>query len=237
MTESNFMSKAKKQKKYGIKISDFIIPIIAVVIFIILIFTVLAPMIGNIEEMLLETEEVRRKQERLEKNVSEVRGLDYMLLQNALGDASKVLPRSLEVAQYAYYVDSLAEEKGLEFRGIKAEDVRLTRLRDIKDIQGVDAPLEYRGSFEDVVDFFDELQSYAPYIISMGDIDFRKTQDVEDEWRFEITVTGYYSTPPTEEINADILVNLPFLPYNRGNEHVTQDFSDKAKRLELESED
>jgi Tfp pilus assembly protein PilO len=230
--------KVKKEKDVGIKIGDFLIPIVSGVIFLILLFFNFIPTVREASSTIEETEKIRQKQQELEERIELVKTLDYVELQNTLTDARRVVPTTLEVAEYAHYVHRLAAEKNLRFVGIKAEDDFTPFLGGIQNIKAVKAPLQYRGSFEDITEFFNELQEYSPYIVSMEEIELRKMQyyvdDEEDEgWMFEITVAGYYFTESdSDALNSRELIRLPFTPYSRNNEEIVQIFQEKAKRLE-----
>ncbi len=232
--------KDKKQKQdVGIKIADFIIPIVSGIIFLLLLFFNFIPTIREASSMIEETEEIRARQKEMEERIELVTSLDYVELQNALRDARRVVPNTLEVGEYAHYVHRLAEEKNLRFVGIKAEDDFSPFLRDIQNIRAVQAPLQYVGSFDNIADFFNELQEYAPYIVSMEEIELRKViyddmdEDEQIYWTFDITVAGYYAPEAAVETQSPReLVQMPFTPYFHNNEETLQVFREKASKLE-----
>ncbi len=228
----------KVQKQARVQITDFVIPIVSGFIFLILLFTLIIPTIGDIRESLDEMDRIEREQEEAKRKLQDLEEIDRIELRNALVEAREVVPYSQEVAEYAYYVDELAQEKDLRFEGMRAQDQFSPGLADIQNIQAVEAPLEYSGTFENVTEFFDRLQIHSPYVISMGEIDFQRIdtldedEDEEDRWSFEITVTGYYSPEQDMPVNVRELIDPPFRPYYANNEEVMKIFRDKAEVLE-----
>jgi Tfp pilus assembly protein PilO len=226
--------KKKINKTAGITLADLMIPIVSGLIFLLILFFVLIPSINSSSEMLTEIERVREDQEVLKRNLEIVESLDFPTLQTDLSNARRVLPKRLEVAQFAYYVDSLAKEKGLDFRELKAGDVTISK-EDIAslDVKGIRVPMGYAGDYEPILDFFDELQTVSPYVISFGHkVDLRKrgTEDENNvEWGLEIDITGYH-VEEGQDLDRGINFSLPIKPYDFDPDMV-EIFSERVNRL------
>lgn len=224
----------KEKKKKNIMILDFIVPFVSGSIFILVLFFVLIPSINNSQEVLVEIERVQEEQKIVERNLELVRGMNFTAVQGDLSNARRILPRSLEVAQFAYYIDSLAQEKGLNFRELKASSVAVSR-DDLPflNLKGIRVPMGYSGDYEPILDFFNELQTVSPYVISFGHkVDLRKSGTEEDDdirWNLEIDVTGYY-VEELETSTHDINLSMPIGPYD-SDPNVVEEFEERIKRL------
>ena len=251
MSKSKEEERKNVEKKSKVQIMDFLVPIISGFIFLILLFALIIPTIQDIRDSFDEIERLQQEQEETKRKINDLNEMDRITLREDFIDAREVVPYSLEVAEYAYYVDELAQEKELKFEEMRAQDQFSPGLGDIQNIQAVDAPLEYAGTFESVTEFFDRLQVHSPYIISMGDIEFERRATLEevegeedtiydehfeeeedDIWDFEITVTGYYAPEQDMPLNVRELTDPPFTPYYAGNEEIMEIFRDKTEVFE-----
>ncbi len=230
------MEKTKEKKKQTTKLTfgDLMIPLVSGLIFILILFFILIPSINNSNDMLLEIEQVQKEQEILKKNLEIAQDLDFATLQTDLSNARKVLPRRLEVAQFAYYIDSLAREKDLHFRELKAGDITIAEEEvSVLDVKGIRVPMEYSGGYNPILDFFNELQLVSPYVISFGhkvELAKRGSEDENNvEWTLEIDVTGYHVE---EDQDSDMSINPlnPIIPYNT-NEDLVEEFAERVERL------
>jgi Tfp pilus assembly protein PilO len=229
-------AKTKKTKLSLSKLNfmDFIIPLVSSMIFLLVIIFVLIPSIQGSRDMSLEIEEVKRDQELLTKNKDLIQAIDFNALQKDLSNAKRILPTKLEVAQFAYYVDSLAEEKGLRFRELKASDITIATEESVMlEMKGIRIPMGYMGDYASIVSFFDELQVASPYVISFGThVELTKSVGAsltDVIWVLEIDVTGYYVEESAEKEDTANLY-LPFLPYDR-HEDMISEFDARVKKL------
>ena len=235
MKEESDKNKTKGRNTTRLTYMDLLIPVVSGVVFILVLFFVLIPSINNSNEVLSEIEQIQNNQEIIERNLTIVRDLDFDELQTNLSNARRVLPRRLEVAQFAYYVNSLSAEKELDFGGLRVHDLRVTT-DSVLEVEGVRATMDYSGDYEDILDFFDELQLVSPYVISFGhrvDLNKRGTEAEGDvRWRLEIDITGYYAAE-RQELEAEINPLVPFRPYN-ANEDIVEEFAERVERLAAE---
>ncbi len=234
MSSEEKARKKSEKAKTRLKLSDFLVPAVSGLIFLLVLFFILIPSIENSSEMLLEIDRVEKDQGILRKNVDMLSGIDFTELQKDLSNSRKVLPRRLEVAQFAYYVDSLAEEKKLQFRELKAGDIAIsTEESSALDVKGIRVPMAYRGDYEPILDFFDELQLVSPYVISFGHkVELNKSffgDDEKAQWSLEIDVTGYYvEEDETSSERLNLLVPVrPYVAY----EETIKEFQERSEKL------
>lgn len=231
---SDTRKKTKKKKSSRLNFADLVIPIISGTIFILVLFFILIPSVNSSRNMLLEIEKIEKEREILKANLTNAQMINFVDLQRDLSNARKVLPRRLEVAQFAYYIDNLAKEKGLDFRGLKAGDIAISD-EDISilDVKGIRVPMGYSGDYNPILDFFNELQLVSPYVISFGHkVELNKLGSESEgnvKWSLEIDVTSYYVE---EDQHLDTVVNFsaPLKPYDTQQEMVDE-FAERVERL------
>lgn len=119
----------------------------------------------------------------------------------------QVIPTRLEVADFVYFVDELAKEKGLKLNEIRASNSDITSQDTAFNMSTVSGPLSYEGNYKDVLSFLEDLQKSSPYIVSVNSIDMSNTSG--KRWSFDITINGYYLS---ESINS-VDPYQPFVPY------------------------
>lgn len=232
--QREFKKEKRDAGKIKLSFADLMIPVVSGLIFILILFFILLPSIGNSSDVLLEIEDVQEEQKMREQNIGVVEGIDFSVLQRDLSNARKVLPTRLEVAQFAYYIDNLAEEKDLEFRELKAGDISISEEEtSILDVKGIRAPMEYSGDYERILDFFNELQTVSPYVISFGHkVELNKSGDDEESvWNLEIDVTGHYVEEESEEVFQRIDFSRPIIPYD-GDQDIVEEFAERIEILE-----
>ncbi len=190
----------QRMKTKRLQLGDIIIPVLVIIILIILSIFVFIPMIQSTIEFRKESKEINEKMGKLEVLEKDMESIDETSLQADLIVAKKVIPESLKVSDFIYYIDDLATEKSLVSKELTASDVKVV-FGDDEDsyIFGVNGPLSYSGDFESILEFLDELQTSSPYIISVEGITLREASD--GGWTLSITVTGYYIPAKIEEVD------------------------------------
>jgi len=227
MNETNDVIK-ERRKKSKLGIDDIIVPILVFIVLILLSVFVFIPMVNSAIGFRRESKEINTQMENLEDLESGLGTLDTTMLQADLIVAKKVIPNTLKVSNFIYYIDSLANEKGLSSTELTASDVKVVTGgdRDNPDYTyAVNGPLAYRGSFEEVLDFLDDLQLASPYIVSLEDISMNGGQT--GIWNLSLTVTGYYIPDEVQDIN----LYLPFSAYTK-YEDTMGVLRQKAEKLE-----
>jgi len=218
----------ERLRKSHLQIGDLVIPVLVFIILILLATFVFIPMINAAINFRNESKEINRKMEILEKLEEGLEGLDNTLLQADLIVAKRVIPNTLKVSSFIYYIDTLANSKNLSSKELTAGDVKILTGgdRDNPDYTyAVNGPLSYTGSFGSILSFLDELQVTSPYIISIENISLRESEN--DMWNVSLTVTGYYI--PDQVQNTDLY--LPFSSYNK-HEETMKILRQKSEKLE-----
>jgi hypothetical protein len=212
-------------------LNDLIVPAMSLLILLLLTTFVYIPSITSAITFRQESEEVTNKIEQLEKLNEKLDQINVSQLQQDLSVARKVIPFSLQVSDFAFYVDNLAKQKNLVFKEILAGDVQVKAPDEESGIdpvvRGVSGPLKYTGTLSDITAFLDQLQNASPFMIAADDIKLRKSVD-SDSWEVALSITGFYineSSIPQPNIYS------PFSEYSQ-NSDVLEIFKDKAQQLE-----
>jgi hypothetical protein len=215
-----------KREKSQLTISDLIIPIAAGIILLLLTLFVFMPMIKTARESRKELKEVNEKIEHLENVQKSLEELDDTQLLNDLVIAKKVIPKVLQVADFVYYIDSLANSMELDTSDVTAGDISVGSPEENAERNlGVNSNLSYTGSYDNVLDFIDEIQDYSPYLVTLKDISLSMGGD--DTWDVDFELTGYYISD--RERNADF--HKPFTKYTNFSD-IMDIFSVKVEKLD-----
>ncbi len=219
---------SEKMNKTKLNISDIIIPILVVVILALLGTFVFVPMIKAAISFQSEHAEVVAKEEKLKKLEDTLNNMDEGTLQIDLVNAKKVIPNTLKVSSFMYYIDDLASQKNLDSSEISAGDIKINAEGETSEgnyILGVSGPLQYQGKLSDVLSFLDSLYSASPYILTIENLKL-ESYDVIN-WKVSLSVTGYY----VPESNTTVNLYSNFDSYTNYPDIVTI-FETKASQLD-----
>ncbi len=203
---------SEKIKNTRLKIKDLIIPIIVSMILLFISIFVFIPMLKEAFNYRTELKEIKSKQEQLIKLKQSIESISEDQLNDDLIEVKSVIPRTLKVASFLYYIDELARLKNLTSDKISASDVNIgivdkNKQQDSNQYKGVNGPLAYRGSLENILNFLDNFYYSSPYIVSPQNISLTKSAEL---WEVELSLTGYYVS---EEENLVVNIYKPFKPY------------------------
>jgi hypothetical protein len=218
---------SERVKKTKLKITDVIIPILVVAILIILGVFVFVPMIQKAITFQAEHKTIVEKEAQLQSLEKTLNAMDEGILQSDLVNAQKVIPNTLKVSSFMYYIDNLAAQKGLSSSEISAGDIKINAEGETSDgnyILGVSGPLAYEGTLTNALSFLDSLYSVSPYIITIENLDLEAFNNV---WKIKLSVTGYYV--PVSVSSVDIYSK--FTPYSKFQD-VVSIFETKASQLD-----
>ena len=221
---------SEKVKASRLQIKDLLVPISVAIILIILGIFVFVPMIKSAINFRIEYKEIKDKEEKLESLEKELRKIDEGIFQVDLINAKQVIPRTLRVSSFMYYIDTLANEKNLVSKSLTAGDTQITvtdnenNKKEKKSYLGVNGPLSYNGTLNNILDFLDTLYSASPYIISAENISLKKSSS--DEWKVTLSVTGYYVPENSDKVD----LYDTFVMYTQ-NQDVVDIFATKAEKL------
>ncbi len=213
--------------KPKLKLTDLIIPITLGLVSIIISVFVFVPMVESAFTSRTELKDVKSKQTQITNLNRAVSSIDDGTMQIDLLNAKKVIPKSLTVSSFIYYVDELAKQLNLTSKTLSAGDIQITTggRDEKKNYSGVSGPLAYSGTREDVLNFLDSLYAASPYIISADNISLEQSS-MTAEWKVALNITGYYVLEKDYRVN----LYLPFSVYTNKPE-VIKTFTEKAEKL------
>jgi hypothetical protein len=222
----NLEGLSDRAKKSRLTISDLIIPIGAGVILLLLTLFVFMPMISTAQEYRKELKRIEEDIEHLDNVKSSLEAIDDTQLIDDLVIAKKIIPRILQVSDFVYYIDNLAESKNLTTSDISAGDINVgSESEETRSNQGVSSSLSYKGEYDNVLDFIDELQGYSPYLVTLKGVELSMVGG--DNWSVDFQLTGYYV--PERERSVDFL--RPFTKYTNFSD-IIDIFSVKVEKLD-----
>jgi hypothetical protein len=217
---------SQRAKKSRLKISDLIVPIASTVVLLLLSIFVFIPMINTAIDYRREFQEVNTKLTKLDNLEKSLNEIDETQLVNDLLIAKKIIPKVLQVSDFVYYVDNLAQKKNVRANEITAGDVNVGGDKDqVQESLGVSGPLSYSGNYSDILEFLDEIQGYSPYLVTLKSISM--TSNTKGTWAVDFNLTGYYI--PEREIEPDLY--MPFTKYTKFSD-IIDIFSVRVERLD-----
>lgn len=226
-TKKEIEAISERVKKTKLRISDIIIPILVLVVLVVLGVFVFVPMIQKAISFQSEHRAILEKEKQLTELEQTLNSMDEGILQSDLINAQKVIPNTLKVSSFMYYIDNLASEKGLTSSEISAGDIKINTEGETSDgnyILGVSGPMAYEGTLTNALDFLNSLYSVSPYIVTIEDLDLEAVNNI---WKISLSVTGYYV--PVVATSVDIYSN--FTPYSKFAD-IVQIFETKASQLD-----
>jgi hypothetical protein len=203
-TKKEIESVSDRIKASRFKVKDALVPLSVGLILILLGIFVFVPMVRTAISFRGEYKEVKEREEELQKLEEELSAIDEEIFQVDLINAKEVIPQSLRVSAFMFYIESLANEKNLYSKSLSAGDTQVSVIKREEDEKerriyyGVSSPLSYEGSLDDVLSFLDNLYTASPYVISAQNVSLKQTGE---RWRVTLNVTGYYVPETTLEID------------------------------------
>ncbi|MBD3329292.1 type 4a pilus biogenesis protein PilO [Candidatus Dojkabacteria bacterium] len=210
---------AQAGKERNFKLGDLVIPILSIGIFLLLVIFVYIPMISDAREMNQEKDEVISNQKQMDKLLEELQSMNSVALKSDYKLFSTMIPTELEVADFAFYVDKLAQEKSLTLNSIRASNADIVQEgTEFGSVTSVSGPLEYSGSYDDIMSFLKDLQESSPYLITVQNVDIQKKDEfAADTWSLEMSVQGFYMKDDSASLESmgRELFYLPFYNYQQ----------------------
>ncbi len=217
-----------RAKKSRLSFSDLIIPLGSIFALVILTVFVFFPMIKTAGESREELKEVKKDLQHLQDIENALNSMDDTELTEDVIMSKKIIPKVLQASDFLYYIDNLSQSKELSTDSITVSDENVGRRDEnaVSKSMGVGSSNSYTGTYENVMDFLDQIQEYSPYLVTLTDISVSKSG--EENWEVEFKLTGYY-IPETE---GPAVVNFysPFTAYT-GFPEVLDIFEVKVEKL------
>lgn len=210
---------SRKIKQTRLTLSDLVIPLASGALLIVLSIVVFIPMVkaafGYVEEM----KEVNTKIEQMENLHKQLKSLDEIQMNEDVLVARQVIPKVLLVSNFVYYIDTLATEKSLTVGSLSSSD----------SLNAVSGPLSYRGDFDNVVAFLEDVQEISPYMIRLESVKVSIREDTdsfEETWSISLNVSGYHFSESGDKPD----IYAPFQLYTE-YEDIVQIFKKKAEAM------
>jgi len=204
-TKKEIESISDRIKASEFKVKDALVPLSVGLILILLGVFVFVPMVKTAISFRGEYKEVKEREQNLQELEKELKSIDEGIFQVDLISAKEVIPQSLRVSSFMYYIETLADEKNLYAKSLSAGDTQVSVIKrnedsnDRRTYYGVSSPLSYEGSLEDILSFLDNLFEASPYVISSQNVSLAKRGE---DWRVTLNVTGYYVPKITLEVDS-----------------------------------
>ncbi|HOR52723.1 MAG TPA: hypothetical protein PLE51_03610 [Candidatus Pacearchaeota archaeon] len=227
--KKNLEGVSDRIKSTKLKIKDLVIPIVIAIMLILITIFLFVPMLTKAFEYRNQLKSIKSKQDQLRTLKTNVEKLSDEQLTKDLIEVKSVIPRTLKVSSFLFYIDELAKQKNLTADSLSAGDVNIHTAEEEQDgkYKGVNGPLAYYGSLENVLSFLDSFYTSSPYIVSPKNISLEKSAD---RWEVKVNLTGFYIV---EEESVSFNMYKPFKAYT-DFPNVIETLREKAKRLNSE---
>lgn len=195
------------------RLGDYVIPVIVIIIFILLIIFIFIPMFNRALDEYVAYRNWQTKYIEVVAYRTQLYRINPTQLELDNTAAQTVIPVSLKVTDFTFFVDALATQKSLKINEISSTNVDNSRTTPGNY---VNSPLEYSGKLADIVSFLNDLQQSSPYIVSIALIDLEKnnvTAGAETTWSLRIDLNGHYLANSTREGSSRVDLANPLRPY------------------------
>lgn len=191
------------------KLGQYIVPLIALGVFIMIVVLVYIPFGTEAMESL---DEVNRLQEDIDQNGSKVKtleGIDITKLEDDLSVMSFVVKDEMDVAALASDVEQIALDNNLNPKELSLTDVPsaqggLSKGEGLPSFTGtINGPFSFYGSFSDITKFLGELRDNSPTILFWDYVDVSRYHGKDEGsgkelWSVDIDIYGFTSPPVSE---------------------------------------
>jgi hypothetical protein len=239
----NIIKTEDKEEGLVDKLSDYIVPLLGLMVFGLLIAFVYVPF-GT--EALDKNHEIRSLEEDIEYMNDKIEKLESINLDGLNQDTKKVekvVRDEMEVSELAAQVEELAlfnnlEPKELSFSNqAGGESLYRTDLENDSWIPAftgsISGPFSFYGEFPDVVAFLEDLRNESPTVMFIDavsisrykiDDEDQQTEVVEDQlWSVDINIFGF-TTPSAQSVNIQDPVRIG------GYEEIMQEIEERIQR-------
>ena len=151
-TKKELEAISKKVDDTRLKFKDLLFPLVIIIVLVVIAIFVFVPMINNAISFRSELKEVKKKEEQLITLRDNLGRISEEQLETDLLDVKTVIPKTLKVSSFIYYIDELAKEMNLTSEEISAGDIQVVsdpNIETAEDYKGVNGPLSYSGSLQD----------------------------------------------------------------------------------------
>jgi len=184
--------------KPKLSFSEMIIPITALIMFIILTVFVYVPQVTAAFEYKAKIKDLKSEESKIKSNIALAAKLneDSNKVMQDLNVAQIVVSDQLAVSDFSFEITDLAIEMGLTLQSLSSSDVAYANTNDLVFttgiIKGITGPMRYEGSFEDIVEFLEHIKLESPYLIDTSETRLRRFPEEPNRWSLDLALTGYY---------------------------------------------
>lgn len=225
------------------RLTDFLVPILALFIFALLVIFVYVPFGKEIVDVRKDTKEVSEDVEFCENKSQELSDIDISDIDAKLATATSVVRDDMEVAELAKNVERMAKQHGLRSTSVELSDIDASL--DEEDDTGkatrnvpnyadsISGPFAFYGEFSQITGFLETLRNDSPTILALDTISLSKYRssedqetddDLEGKWRLEFVISGY-TTDPADSAELYDTINTEV------DEEILFEFQDRAEGL------
>jgi hypothetical protein len=198
-----------------LSLSEMIIPITALIMFIILTIFIYIPQVSAAFDYKSKITELKEQKELLNDNIAKSEKLNEdsnQVIQN-LNIAQLVISEELAVSDFSFDISDLAIEMGLSLQSLSSSDVAYGNSSELQFatgvVKGITGPMRFEGSFDNIVEFLEHIKLESPYLIDTSETRLRKFAEEFDRWTLDLALTGYYMVDnPDIEINTKTPITL-----------------------------
>ena len=214
---SDEQNKANKKKIKG-AITDALIPISSLIALLLIAIFVLIPMLDNTLLTMQQTKDLTRRYAQLEDVYNGIYSMNEEDLNSNYANAATVIPNSMQVGDFAKFINNIAIKDGLDLEQIRAEDSqntqisKLSKISNIRGIHSVEAPLAYVGSYDEIVKFLEDIFVKIPYVISADSLTISTVDKKAGLWKVELRIKAFY-LENDDNMKPNLYAN--FLPYTK----------------------
>ncbi len=219
--------KASDDQKESIakKLNDYIVPLIALFVFVLIIIFVYVPFTNEMLQTREESKLLAEEIERNEKKVADLKSVETSSLVDTLNTVNLVVRDEMNVAELAEQVEDLAFEYNMHPMELTMSDAMAAYAVDPDLIDSqieipehantISGPFAFYGKFADIVKFIGALRSESPTILSLGAVTVSRydppatgAETVDSNlWSVELMIIGYLS-PEVTDVNVSDPVNI-----------------------------
>ncbi len=207
--KSRELIKGNEKSNLSQTINNLVVPILAFIVFILIVIFVYLPFGREIKTTMDETKGIKDQIAIDEQKVATLRGIDIETLDNNLRQVSKVVRSEMNVSDLASQVESLALRHALKQTEVNLSN-GLNLAEATADTPGatswipsysstISGPFSFTGKFTDITAFLADLRTESPTILSLTNIEVSKSisaegENSEDKWNVDLYITGFIST-------------------------------------------
>ncbi len=206
-------------------VSDYIIPILVLIIFALIIAFVYVPFGTEILKVKESADKLRDQISKDEAKIATLKRINLSELDGNIETVSKFIKNEMDVSALAKEVETIASSNGLTIvnasmsntASIKSATSDTSIRPDLPQYAGlISGPFSFEGTFEQIMNFIKALRTQSSTLLSFRVVDITKgsntasektTAQLRQDWSISIYIDGYI-TPAITKVGINDPVNL-----------------------------